>query len=334
MNMRDVVFDPTDLRTKHNPPFLKHPLKIDVSCFVGRTIYLDPRRVKPMEDQPRKDFKRIKRLATGIKSFGQNTPIRVHPFVSDDYDAELEAGERRTKACIDAGLMIRAEIYDVPVDNKEHFVTSFVENFNREPLTTLETVRSIQRLLADGHSRSDIADMSGKTYSWVVQFATLGNLHPDILPFLDERKDDQRNASGRKLRRTTVLPLSIALQVVKMPLEEQLPFVLATIEDARSINDARRMVERRMEEIGMAGTVRKRSARDRFGTLERQISSFGSFIGRYLDMPVPEMRKFFESQEKSDLEMLASSMRELSMHLKSIAQIAHPLPVSGSHTRG
>lgn len=321
MDMSTVPFDPMDVRARYNPPLPSDPLRIDARQFVGRTVYLDPRRIKPMEGQPRTEFNRIKSLATGIKGFGQNTAIRVHPIVHPDYDVELQAGERRTKACIHAGLMIRAEVREVPEDAKTHYVESFVENFNREPLTALETVRCIQRLLADGHSRSDIADMSGKTYGWVVQFATLGTLHPDVLPYLDERKEEQRGTTGRKLRRTTVLPTTIALQVAKIPQEEQLSFVFATVAEARSLNEVQRMVARRL--TGAEG-VRKRSANERFDTLERQVASFGSFLGRYLDMSMPELRELFASQERATLGAFSQSLREVAMHLKSLAEITSP----------
>lgn len=321
MDMSTVPFDPTDVRTRHNPPLPSEPFRIDARQFVGRTIYLDPRRVKPMDGQPRTEFNRIKSLATGIKGFGQNTAIRVHPITHPDYDVELQAGERRTKACLYAELMIRAEVTDVPEDAKTHYVQSFVENFNREPLTTLETVKCIQRLLADGHSRSEIADMSGKTYGWVVQFATLGNLHPEVLPYLDDRREEQRSSTGRKLRRMTALPTTIALQVAKIPQAEQLPFVLATIAEARSLNEVQRMVTKRL--AGVDG-VRKRSANERFDTLERQVASFGSLLGRYLDMSMPELRELFASQDRTTLGDFSQSLREVAMHLKSLAEIASP----------
>lgn len=327
MDMSYAPFDPTDVRLRFNPPLPSEPLKIDTRQFVGRTVYLDPRRIKPMEGQPRTEFNRIASLAAGIKGFGQNTAIRVHPLDHPDYDVELQAGERRTKACIHAKLMIRAEVTEVPEDSKAHYVSSFVENFNREPLTTLETVKCIQRLLADGHSRSDIADMSGKTYSWVVQFATLGNLHPEVLPYLDESKEEQRSSTGRKLRRRTALPTTIALKVAKMPQEEQLSFVLAITAEPRSINEVQRMVDRRL--AGIEGGVRKRSANERFDTLERQAASFGAFLGRYLDMSMPELRELFASQDKSTLGHFACSLREVAMHLKSLAEIASPVIKDG-----
>lgn len=330
MDMSHGSFDPTDVRARINPAFPPEPLRIDAGRYVGQTVYLDPRRVRPMEGQPRTEFRRIKRLATGIKGFGQNTPIRVHPIESPDYDAELQAGERRTKACIEAKLMIRAEVREAPTDRSTHFVDSFVENFNREPLTTLETVECIRKLLADGHSRGDIADMSGKTYGWVVQFASLTTLHSEVLPYLDERKEEQRSSTGRKLRRVTALPLTVALQVAKMPQEEQLSFVLATIAEARSISEVRRMVERRLHEIGAANGIRKRSSNERFDTLGRQVVSFAGALGRYLDMSSSELRSLFEDQEQRERIALAESMREVSMHLKGVAQIVWPKSIGGN----
>lgn len=319
----EVPFDHLNVRARQNPPFPATAVKIDAFPLVGRTAYLDPRRVKPMRGQPRTSFDGIEELAVGIKSFGQKTTILVHPIAHPEFDVELQAGERRTMACTRAGIMIRAEIRQVPQNAEEHFVDAFVENYNREPLTCLETVYAIRRLLNDGHSRKDIVEMSGKTYTWVTQFAILATLHPDVLPLLDEQQGDQRSTTGRKLRRRTVLPMTIALQIAKIPREKQPSFVQEALEKTSSISDIRLMVEKYLGKRGEQVGMRSQSTNERFDSLVRQITNSTTFFNRFLDISSPELHNILHNQHKSDRDDLAKSIRQLTIHLNCIADAAN-----------
>jgi len=62
-------------------------------------LLLDPFRVKPFADQPRKRFRGIEQLAKSIRLVGQVTPIVVTPCRESGFDAELVDGERRLQAC-------------------------------------------------------------------------------------------------------------------------------------------------------------------------------------------------------------------------------------------
>lgn len=316
-----VMFDFRNVSARHNPPSPELPICIDAWGLIGTTVLLDPRRVMPMEGQPRTKLRNISSLAQGIKKDGQKTAILVHPINHPDFDVELQAGERRTRACRDAELMIRAEIRQVPANSKEHFVDAWVENFNREDLTTGDTIRSIQRLQSDSHSLKEIADMAGKSYSWALQYASLTNLHPDVLQLLDELDTDQRDESGRRLKRKTILPFSIAIHVVKIPKDKQPDVVHHILSKGMSIERARNYVEKYLGESGITMRVQKRSPNELFGLLERQVARHMSFLESYLDMPTAELGKIMSAQNPADRRAFARSIKELAMHLNGLAGI-------------
>jgi ParB/RepB/Spo0J family partition protein len=168
MRMNELPFNPLDVRARINPSFPATPAPFDAWSHIGETVWLDPRRVKFMKGQPRERMTNIKELAEEIREDGQKTTILVHPIDDSEYDVELTAGERRTRACREGGIMIRAEVRPPPACEREHFIDAVVENFNREDLSILETVRAIDRLVNQyGLTQSEVAVKLGKTDGWV-----------------------------------------------------------------------------------------------------------------------------------------------------------------------
>jgi hypothetical protein len=101
---------------------------------------------------------------------------------------------------------LRFEVKPVPVDREEQYDDAFINNFNREDLTLLDTVLSVEQLLKNGRSKEDIARMAGKTLGWVDQYVILARMHPDVRPLMEELNNGQRSdKDGRKLRRKTML---------------------------------------------------------------------------------------------------------------------------------
>lgn len=324
MDMSTVPFDPTDVRARVNPPFVSDgPLKIDARQFVGHTIYLDPRRVMGMVGQPRTEFNNIEALAAEITTDGQKTAILVHPISHPDFDVELQAGERRTRSCVLAERMIRAEIRPVPVDRPQHYDDAFIENFNREDLTLLETVESVEKLLANGRSWQDIARMAGKTKAWVDQYTVLVKMNPAVRPLMKQQEAGRLNGVGRKLRRKSALPLSIWLQIAKKPQEQQFSFASRVIKSGVSIDAVRYLVQQDLAAQGQS--MRQRSPSELFGVLERETQRMRRFYSRYLEMPGNSLKSMLDANEVSRRGELAGDMGELAFHLQGLSEAIGPV---------
>ena len=100
--------------------------------------------VEPNRNQPRKQFDEdaIEELADSIKQYGVIQPLIVQK--KDKY-YEIIAGERRWRACKEAGLK------EVPViiknyDEKETLKISLIENLQREDLNPIEEAKAYEQL--------------------------------------------------------------------------------------------------------------------------------------------------------------------------------------------
>jgi len=105
---------------------------------------IDPNRVEPDPDQPRKEFgdKSIAALAASIKEHGQLQAIRVR--WSDERQKWIViAGERRWRAVMKAGLpRIKCEFVKDDLATGEIRAQQIVENLQREDLSPMDEARS------------------------------------------------------------------------------------------------------------------------------------------------------------------------------------------------
>jgi len=141
--------------------------------------------IAPSLTNPRKSFNPIKltELAESIKASGVHQPILVRPLpgsrVADTFDIhvsggglkqrpvyEIVAGERRYRACQQAGLA------DIPVlirdmSDDQVLECQIVENLQRDDLTALEEAEGFEALQATGATVDGIASKIGKSRSYV-----------------------------------------------------------------------------------------------------------------------------------------------------------------------
>src|SRR5487761_413779 len=107
--------------------------------------------IKANPEQPRQVFDndKLEELATSIREIGLVQPVILR---QNGGKYELIAGERRWRACKLAGLeTIPAIIKDIT--EKEVLLESFIENIQREDLTTIErenAIASLWHLKKDG----------------------------------------------------------------------------------------------------------------------------------------------------------------------------------------
>lgn len=143
-------------------------------------------RIRPGRYQPRHDFDpdALRELADSILAQGVIQPIVVRPLAGDGY--EIIAGERRWRACQQAGLpeipvVVRA------VDEQAAMAIGLIENIQRADLNPLEEAGALERLLKEfSLTHQQIADALGKSRSMVTNLLRLLDLNPDVRAYLEK----------------------------------------------------------------------------------------------------------------------------------------------------
>ncbi len=124
------------------------------------------------------DPEALRELAESILVQGVIQPIVVRPVGESLY--EIVAGERRWRACQQAGL---AEIPAVirQVDEQSALAIGLIENIQRADLNPLEEAGALERLLKEFNlTHQQIADALGKSRSMVTNLLRLLDLEPDV----------------------------------------------------------------------------------------------------------------------------------------------------------
>lgn len=139
--------------------------------------------IRPCPSQPRKHFttESIEELALSIRENGLLQPLVVRPSGSG---YELIAGERRWRACQQAGLS-EALVIVREASDREVLELALVENLQRENLNPVEESAGFAQLLSQFELRQeDIATRVGKSRAHVANSLRLLRLPQDILAHL------------------------------------------------------------------------------------------------------------------------------------------------------
>jgi ParB family transcriptional regulator, chromosome partitioning protein len=137
-------------------------------------------RVVPNPRQPRSAFDEdaLAELVFSIREIGLLQPVVVRRVGIDQY--ELVAGERRLRACREAGLaVIPAIIRDT--DDDAMLRDALLENLHRADLNPLEEAAAYQQLLSDfGCTQDELARRIGRSRPQVSNTLRLLRLPPDV----------------------------------------------------------------------------------------------------------------------------------------------------------
>ncbi|NLK20585.1 MAG: nucleoid occlusion protein [Epulopiscium sp.] len=151
-------------------------------------------KIRPNPYQPRKTFDKtsIEELTNSIKQYGVMQPISVRMIGHSNY--ELVAGERRLRACKNAGLKeIPAVLIDV--NDKDSAILSLIENLQRENLNFLEESEAYHNLMQDhGFTQEELARSLGKSQSTIANKLRLLRLSPAIKKDILENNLSERHA--------------------------------------------------------------------------------------------------------------------------------------------
>lgn len=148
-----------------------------------KTIWVKVSDIIPTKDNTRnfEDPARqasLKELADNIKAKGLLQPIVIRPHPTKPGKYDLRAGERRWRAHKLAGLdKIEARVRKM--SDLEAQEATFIENFNREELTPMETAQGIKNMIQSKTSKTSLREISehlGMSVSMVLRRARLTEL--------------------------------------------------------------------------------------------------------------------------------------------------------------
>lgn len=151
-------------------------------------VYIDVNKIIPNPYQPRRQFDRLalEELSYSIKKYGVMQPISVRRFNSRSY--ELIVGERRLKAAKLAGFDVIPAIV-MNISDCGSVLMTLLENMQREGFNYIEEAEIFQLMMVDyGFSQEEIADMIGKTTSYITDRLSILQLDSEIKELLIENR--------------------------------------------------------------------------------------------------------------------------------------------------
>ncbi len=171
------------------------------SGLTKRIHFLDPEKIATNPYQPRKHFdpESISELAEDIKRDGQLQPALV---IDTGERYVLVIGERRLRACKEAGLPLEAVLENgseqtLKEDSTRLKRVAIMENVKREDLNIIEKAESISEL----YNSNEYNTMKKKEFALAISmpYSTLNRLF-DILKLPDYIKNRVRHNSGISIR--------------------------------------------------------------------------------------------------------------------------------------
>ena len=169
-------------------------------------------RIEANPDQPRRHFDdaALADLAASIREKGVVQPLLVRPHPDRAEHYQIVAGERRWRA---AQL---ARQHDVPAivrdfDDREVIEVAIIENVQRADLNPIEEAAGYRQLVERfGHTQDQLAEVLGKSRSYIANLLRLLNLPAEIQTMVTE---GNLTAGHARALITAMDPLAVARQV-------------------------------------------------------------------------------------------------------------------------
>lgn len=147
-----------------------------VQLLDAELLYPDPENVRSEIDQAK-----IDEMALTIKERGQLQPITVAPKDADGR-YRIVMGERRWRACQKLGVQVRA-IVNKTDDIEQVRIDQFIENDQREDLSTADMIRFVTGQVAKGRSLAELARATGRNRTLLTRYQGLAKA-PDYITAL------------------------------------------------------------------------------------------------------------------------------------------------------
>lgn len=139
-------------------------------------LYPDPENVRGEIDESK-----IDEMAETIRERGQLQPITVAPKDADGR-YRIMFGERRWRACKKLGVQVRA-IVNKTDDIEQVRIDQFIENDQREDLSTADMIRFVTGQVAKGRSLAELARATGRNRTLLTRYQGLAKA-PDYIAAL------------------------------------------------------------------------------------------------------------------------------------------------------
>lgn len=148
-----------------------------------RVQLLDPELLYPDPENVRSEIDpaKIDELAETIKERGQLQPIIVAPKDADGR-YRIMFGERRWRACQKLGTQVRA-IVNKTDDIEQVRIDQFIENDQREDLSTADMIRFVTGQVASGRTLAELARATGRNRTLLTRYQGLAKA-PDYIAAL------------------------------------------------------------------------------------------------------------------------------------------------------
>jgi ParB family chromosome partitioning protein len=262
---------------------------------VGMEILIDPERVHPFKNQPRKYFgkKGLEELAGSIEASGQLQPATVKILCGegDDTEYELIDGERRWRSCLLRGIPLRAVIRHVESEKKQH-LHSAVSNFGREDHTPLEIAHALAKIRVDfGLTQAELGKYFGKSTGWAAQHLSLLKLHPEVQKLMSP-----------ELPESAQLSFSVALMLITWPVEEQVVMATKVVKSHWKLQRTRYEMRKKAQQLGFPESRGKRPRRPHsdYNILVSFLQRISEDAELLLDLKAKRFDEMFAS--RSDIE--------------------------------
>ena len=138
------------------------------------------------DDNPRTRIENVEDLKASIKANGLLQPIVVRGNQPNKH-WKVIAGSRRFKACKELGLAAIPCIV-IEADDEKAYELATAENIVRENMTAVDEANAVQKLFAQGKSRTEIAAMFGKTARWAEGRRRIAELGGKAMEYLAASK--------------------------------------------------------------------------------------------------------------------------------------------------
>ncbi len=212
----------------------------------GKVIEIETGRITASRYQPRLVFDEgsLEELTASIKNSGLIQPITVR---ETENGYEIIAGERRYRACVNAGFT-KIPCYILSPSESQAAEMALIENIQREDLTAVEEAKSYVQLMAQtGMTQEQVAARIGKSQSSVANKIRLLSLPEEIQAAVAEKKLSERHARA----------------LLKLPEDKQIAAFRHILEKELNVRQAEEYIEksiavkhRRRKTKGFARNVR------------------------------------------------------------------------------
>jgi ParB/RepB/Spo0J family partition protein len=292
----------------------------------SKIVLIHPDRIRPFAGQPREYFDQsaLNDLVRSIKTAGQWQVASIRPIAGDrDHEWELIDGQRRWHACRILNRKLRCEVRDDVADVDDQFLASVASNFAREGHSAQEVARAIERLLkrkdiaalpTAQQQRQRIADIFGRSFTWVYQHESLLKLHPDVFAMLHPQVPEKER-----------LTIQTALLLTQLPKARQFELAAKLKLRKPTLRGAQHMVRSAMRDAPEAEfphSMQPARVRNRFlGSVRRVVEE----TEQMLDMAHHDFARMFENQPREERESalfrLDACLEQLTTLRQSVARM-------------